>query len=200
MSAIFSSAEKENRNLVRRINDFIGRTFFKDGKYAVSKAFLTFYAEPTQFVKVMSFATIPNITKAFLCSADKIFETDGTSDAVYEANSLFSLNLTADNAADYAAFFFDRLRTPEGRFKLIRRIDDIPFSRNIDEETAEGLEAIIEAPDTEQTDNGFRVSGNVLYGSTLYKALIGIAKNGETQIEHETPVFADLPVERPKIR
>lgn len=200
MSVIFSSAEKENQELIRRINAFIGRPFFKDGKYSVSKSVLPFYKTPTQIVKVMNFATLPNVTKAFLCSGSDVFETDGTSDAVYEANALFSLSLTTENAADYAAFFFDRLRTPEGRFRLIRNTNDIPFSQNIDEETMQGLSEIIETPAVERTEGGFRISGNVLYATTLYKALINVAQSGETAIEHETPVFADLPVERPKIR
>lgn len=200
MTTVFSSAEAENQVLIGKINACIGRPFFKEGKYSVSKRSLPFYAKKTELVRAMNFATLPNISRTFLCSGDDIFETDGTTEAVLEANEMFSLKLTKENVTDYAAFFFDRIRTPDGRFKLIRSFDDIPFSSNMDDEPADDLKAVIEHPVVTERDGAFWIAANILYASVLYRASIRVALDGETTVEHEEPVMEDLPVERLKLR
>lgn len=200
MSVVLSGADAENQKLVNKINDFIGRPFFKSGKYSVSRSLLPFYETPTELVKVMNFATIPNVTRAFLCGNDNIFETDGTSDAVYEANDLFSLKIDEKNALDYIAFFFERLRSPQGRFKLIQNVADIPFTANVDEETQKALEQMIAAPEITENPEGFEIRANILFATSLFRSDLSVAKDGTVEIKGETPLFSDLPVQRPKLR
>lgn len=199
MSAIFSSADKENQALITRINALIGRPFFKEGKYAVSKDLLPFYSE-TSLVKVINFATLPNTSKTFISSPSSLLKLDGTQEAIKEANDTFGLFLTKENVIRYASFFFSMLQTPDGKFKLIETVEDIPFSSAIEDELLHSLSELISPPTVKQEEDGFLITASILYGQTLYDAEVTVSKTGTVEIRNEEPVYDDLPVKRKKLR
>ena len=142
MSAIFSSAEPENQELISRINSAVGRRFFKPGKCALSKDALPFYREAFR-LRATSFSTLPNVTKTFVFGRENVMVMDGTSEAVSEANELFGLRLSPANVTAYVSFFFSCLRTAEGKFRLIQTPEDIPFSVPVDNSLIQILDELL---------------------------------------------------------
>ncbi len=199
MSAIFSSAEPENQELITRINDAVGRRFFKPGKCALSKDALPFYREACR-LRATSFSTLPNVTKTFVFDRENVMAMDGTSEAVSEANELFGLHLDLTNVTAYVSFFFSCLRTAEGRFRLIQAPEDIPFSVPVDDSLIQVLDELLSPASAAEEKEGYLLDGFVLYGSTLYKARIAVSSAGEVNIRNEEAVYDELPVQKTKLR
>lgn len=199
MSAIFSSAEPENQELISRINRAVGRRFFKPGKCALSKDALPFYRDAFR-LRAISFSTLPNVTKTFVFDREHVMPMDGTSEAVSEANELFGLHLSRTNITAYVSFFFSCLRTAEGKFRLIQAPEDIPFSMPVEDSLTQVLDEIISPASAAEEKGGFLLNGFVLYGSTLYRADIAVSPAGEVDIRNEEAVYDGLPVQRTKLR
>ena len=188
MSAIFSSAEPENQELISRINSAVGRRFFKPGKCALSKDALPFYREAFR-LRATSFSTLPNV-----------MVMDGTSEAVSEANELFGLRLSPANVTAYVSFFFSCLRTAEGKFRLIQTPEDIPFSVPVDDSLIQVLDELLSPASVAEEKEGYLLNGFVLYGSTLYRAGIAVSAAGEVNIRNEEAVYDELPVQKTRLR
>lgn len=194
-----SSASAENQELVKRINAAIGRNFFKPEKFGLSREKLPFYQD-AELVRATSFSARPNVTKSYVCTQSDVFALDGSKEAIEEVNAKETLDLNDGTIIPYVTFFLNSLATPDGKFKLINTVSDIPFETAIDAETVRNLSILIKKPVFEKKGEGFSIEASILYAATLYQATISVSKDGNVDINDEQPVYSDLPISLRKKR
>ena len=190
--------ETEKTKLADRIASAIGHAPFRAGMFGLEKTPLPFYKNAFD-VHIKDFTTRPFIMREYVCNDERVFQTDGEEDALLEINEALSLSLTAKNVAEYAAFYFQKVAIDDSFARLIFSADDV-IGDSFDEDLCETLKKIIHAPEVDETEDGFTVSGFVLLDDTLFKADLGVDKNGAVSIDDEEIVYEDLPIKRIMLR
>lgn len=191
------SSEEKNK-LAERIAGSFERVPFRTGRFDLKRFSLPFYKNAYD-VHIKCFTTRPFITKEYICDDEHVFETDGEAETLAEINKALNLTLNTENAAAYAAFYFQKVAIDDSFAALALTPDDI-IDEDFNEELQENLKNLITAPQVHKTEKGFIVSGFVLLEDTLFKADLNVAKNGDVSIENEEIVYEDLPVQRIMLR
>lgn len=190
--------DAEKKELAQRIARSVERAPFRDKFFDLKCFSLPFYNNAYD-VHVKCFTTRPVITKEYICDDARVFETDGEEETLAEINKALNLKLTADNAAAYVAFYFQKVAVGDGFARLIFSAKDVTDD-GFNEELAENLKALIAAPGIRPVSDGFAVSGFVLSGETLFKAQMSLRPDGTLSIDEEEIVYDDLPVRRVMLR
>ena len=191
-------SETEKNKLAERIAQAVGRPSFRAGMFSLERFPLPFYKNAFD-VHIKNFTSRPVTTREYVCDDEHVFETDGEEDSLLEINKALSLSLTEENAAEYAAFHFQKVAIDNSFARLAFSAEDV-IGENFDENLCETLKKIIRAPEVRKTADGFTVSGFVLLDDTLFKADLGIDKNGAVSIDDEEIVYEDLPVQKIMLR
>lgn len=190
--------DTRKKELADRIAASAGRKPFRAGMFGLERFPLPFYKNAFD-VHIKDFSTRPFITREYVCDDERVFEPDGEEETLLEINKALSLTLTADNAAQYAAFYFQKVAIDDSFARLVFSADDV-IDENFDEDLCETLKKIIRTPVVDKTGDGFTVSGFVLLDDTLFKADLGIDKDGSLSIDDEEAVYEDLPVKKIMLR
>jgi SpoVK/Ycf46/Vps4 family AAA+-type ATPase len=121
---------------------------------------------------------------------------DGTSDPIHETNDEEHIQLSADNVCAYAIFFCEFVYGPEGRFRVIETIEDVPWLPTASEATKSALaEKVGPVVCTGKTSDGnYMLKVQMLYAGTLFKTSLEVAPNGMVNMSDDEPLLADLPV------
>lgn len=189
--------DEQKEQLAQRIADAMERVPFKTDRCGVQSAVLPFYKNARK-VDIECFTTRPVITKEYVCGDAGVFEIDGEKETLEDMNAAFSLNLTDGNVVDYLRFYFDAVALEDDFAKLIVKADDL-INDAYDDELADSLKKLIEAPAVSKTAKGWTVKGYVAYGDALYSAEFSVATDGGVRIEDEQTAYENLPV-RPMLR
>lgn len=190
--------DAEKKELAERIARSVGRAPFRDKFFDLKCFSLPFYNNAYD-VHVKCFTTRPVITKEYVCDDARVFETDGEEETLAEINKALDLKLTADNAAAYVAFYFQKVAVGDGFARLIFSAEEVTDD-GFDKELSENLKALITAPEVRPASDGFAVSGFVLSGETLFKTRISLRPNGTLSIDEEEIAYDDLPVRHVMLR
>ncbi len=190
--------DTQKNELADRIAAATGRSPFRKGMFALERFPLPFYKNAFD-VHIKNFSTRPFTTREYVCDDNAVFETDGEEETLEKINQAFSLTLNADNVAQYAAFHFQKVAIDDSFARLVFSAEDV-IDENFDEDLCETLKKIIRTPVVDKTEDGFTVSGFVLLDDTLFKADLGIDKDGTVSIDDEETVYEDLPIKRIMLR
>ena len=141
--------ETEKNKLAERIAQAVGRPSFRAGMFSLERFPLPFYKNAFD-VHIKSFTSRPFITREYVCDDERVFETDGEEETLLSVNDALSLSLTAGNAAEYTAFYFQKVAIDDSFARLIFSADDV-IDDGFDEDLCEILKKIIRAPVVDET-------------------------------------------------
>ncbi|MBR1777114.1 MAG: hypothetical protein IJ752_00810 [Alphaproteobacteria bacterium] len=191
-------SDTEKKQLAERIARSVERAPFRAGHYELKRFPLPFYKNAYD-VHIKCFTTRPVITKEYVCDDTHVFETDGEEETLAEINAALSLALNAENVTAYTSFYFQKVAIDDSFAQLIFRAEDI-FDDTFSKELQENLKDLISAPQVQEAQNSYIVSGFVLLEDTLFKADIAVSQSGTVTIKNEEVAYDSLPVQRIMLR
>ncbi len=137
----------------------------------------------------------------FLAKQGRMFQLDGKSGPIHDANEADPIRVTDENALDYLRFFCYFVHGDEGPFLIVEDIDHPALdTARLDAAQRKILEdAIRPAAFEGRTPQGaMEASAMVLYGNALFAARFSMTENGMIEMTDDEGVATDLPVKKVK--
>lgn len=154
---------------------------------------LPFYKDFALY-QASSRATWPLMAIRFLRHGDQVFVLDGSPVPLREVNRREGLQLTAETVIPYLGFFFDSVRGSGDGFRLVGRMDDVPFHADADDEARRQVaDRLVPLTLVGTTPNGFALDGTMLFQTGLYSARFVVSAEGEVTTMGEKLLVEKVP-------
>ncbi|MEA1938294.1 MAG: hypothetical protein U9N14_04305 [Pseudomonadota bacterium] len=155
---------------------------------------LPFYADMKLYA-FTDYSTVPPVTKYALYRPGEVHVINWTNGPIYDVNECAPVQLTKENVADYARFFFSMVRGQHGRFRVVEQMNDVPFLEDPSDEISGNIAEMIhpifhEAPDGK---SAFVLNATFLFQDALFSSKVGVNKDGSINLYDETLLLEDLP-------
>lgn len=188
------AGEGEARGILAAVNDRIRPSPLDAKTVQIWCAPLLFYAD-TELVKIVDQTRgVPNCRLA-LRARGQAMVLDHSNVPIYEHNVRFGVEVDPDNAADYAAFFFDHVGGKQGRFRIVESGQDLTW---IDDADPAAIAAA--ALETRPVlfcgiENGvILLTASVVFKTSLFRADICVGMDGRVEMRDIELLVERLPV------
>ncbi len=175
---------------------------FHANRYAIERLRMvkpSFYPKGTLVeAQVENEDKVKGIVFYLLLPGEQVVVFDGKSNHVHDVNmAKFLKNMDQPASVfDYLLFFTHTIWGEMGPFRIVRRLDEIPFRRAPSEEAANGVRrSLVENPEVvKDLNDDWRVETSVQYADALFRTTFEIDRGGMIEMLTDEPVVTDLPV------
>lgn len=178
-----------------------GLNFWQAGRAADIRSIPLPFYKAFALYEATSADGLPPMVVRFLRHGDEIFVLDGSAGPVHAVNQREVLHLTADGVADYVRFFFANVRGSGDGFRVVERVEDVPFHGDASEEQRRRVADLVTPLSVVgNLPQGFAADGTVLFQSGLFSAKFVISPDGdvttlgEKLLMDKVPAFARIPL------
>lgn len=124
----------------------------------------------------------------------RIFDLNGGSSGIHEANSKSKLELGGGSAIDYLRFFCFFVRGENGPFHIIETKEDFMWPIDLDSTQEErAIEAIRPVDIIADKDNSLLLGATLYYGSAIFQGIFEVKADGKINLIDDTPLVENLP-------
>jgi hypothetical protein len=155
---------------------------------------LPFYAD-TDLLKIVDQTRgVPN-SRLALMARGRAVVLDHSNVPIYLHNARFGVRVGPDNAAAYAAFFFDHVGGRHGRFRIVESGQDLPWLDDADPAAiaAAALE-IRPVLYCGMQDGAILLTATLVFKTSLFRADIFLFADGRVEMRDEEILVERLPV------
>lgn len=184
----------EAQAFIDRVNRELKERPFDAVTTVVRRHNLPFYAEFDLYEFEDSGDGTSYIRRA-LINGERAFVLNWTNGPIYAANEMAPINVTEDNAAIYARFFFNYVKGRHGRFVLIDGADDIAWNGAVPEKGKEAIGKIIEPIHVVSTEEGkISLLSYMVFKDSLFRANVHVERDGMVSLSDEALVVEGMPI------
>ena len=186
----------ETSRLVTEMNPFIKPQPLDPNKVEIQATPLPFY-DDYKFYAVVSEADDQNKAVRFaLYKPGDVHFLNWTNDPIYRVNEKAPIKLDPKNVAHYACFFFDHVKGRHGRFIIIERAEDMPWTEEATDFDREKLSDQMQKLTYKGIgrDSRFTLEARVLFKNALFKTMIRVAPDGLIELTDEELLLEELPI------
>ncbi len=179
-------------DLLKKINSLHQISFYSEESSSLREKGLSFYGN-LKLVEATEFASHPPLTMRFLVKGGEVFKLDGSKETIYDINKEAEMNITLDNAIDYAKFLMGSIMTEDGSFRIVQSMDEVEYSNDPKDDEIKLLEENVKPAKIKETGNGYEIICSMLYDDCVYKAKLSVTKDGLVDIEEEKLIATEMP-------
>ena len=189
--------ETDEEVLIKKVNALSSFEMFSPGRSRFVVADLPFYSN-FKLLQATTFSSIPPVTMQYLIAgkgADaEVIKMDGTRDPILANNARAGLILNAKTVVAYATFVLGAVQTEEGTLRLVEAVDEDTFSNLPTPHQRKEVTHMIRPAKVTETEKGFNLDVIMLYGDSIYRADLEVAKDGFIEIKDEELLAEGLPI------
>ena len=165
--------------LIPLINALSSFPLFNENRTSLHSSELPFF-EHYQLLEAQTFSTIPPVKIHYLWNPNDndVIKMDGTRDAVFNQLDKLHLILNNQTIVPYVQFVLDNVQSEDGTLRLVQSESEIEYSDTPSPEQLAFLKQHVSPAKIVEEDEGYYISCNVIYGTTLYDAKIRLEYNG----------------------
>lgn len=184
----------EAREILGALNGMIRPSPLEVQTTQIWSAPLPFYAD-TQLLRIVDQTRgIPNSRLALMARGSAVV-FDHSNLPIYLHNAQADVRIDPDNAAAYAAFFFDHVGGQHGRFRIVESGQDLHWLDDAD--PAEIAAAAVEIRPVfygGMRDGAILLTATVVFKTSLFRADICVFADGRVEMRDEEILVERLPV------
>ena len=183
--------------LIPLINALSSFSLFNEDRTSLRECQLPF-VENYKLLSAQSFSTIPPVTMHYLWneSNNDIIKMNGTREAVFDNLEKLRLVLNKDTAVPYVAFVLDNVQSDDGTLRLVQHPNEIDYSDLLSPQERQFLAENIKTATVVDEEEGFYITCNIVYGTTLFEAELRLEENGLFDFINERQIGEPIPALR----
>jgi hypothetical protein len=165
-----------------------------DNTVQLWSASLPFYAD-SELVRIVDQSrAVPNSRLALAARGQAVL-LDHSNGPIYRHNARVGMRITAENAAAYAAFFFDHVGGAHGRFLIVESAGELAWHADADPADIAAAALEIRPVTLHGMEQGaFLLSASVVFKTGLFYGEIRVAPDGRVDMLSEAVLVDRLPV------
>lgn len=194
-NAFIKLDKAESTKLVAEINPALMDGTFNPETATVLEQALPFYPG-CRFLDIADYSVTPPPRKYVITGKNGTTVIDWTNGPIYRLNERLPVKLTAENAADYARFFFAYIKGRHGRFLIVESIDDISWSEEPPAAARKAIGQLLSpiALNSVGNDGTFHLTACMVFKDSLFRTDIHIRPNGLVDLSNEELLIENMPV------
>lgn len=192
----FKKLEKDEAGeLLSLINPHLDTAPFAADRASVMVFPLPFYPGYT-FAEMTNHGALPPITAHVVYKGADVTVLNWTNVPIYALNKKVPVQLTDNNVADYARFFFAHVRGQQGRFLIIDTVDDIDWKEDPPASARKAIGKMLEELHITGRDTGgtWHLLGRMIFRDSLFQAHIHVTPDGQVSMSNEELLVDDMPI------
>lgn len=186
---------EEMPRYVDRVNRELKTRPFDALTTIVRRASLSFYAEYDLIEFEDTSTSDPVYIRRALFGPDSFHVLNWTNGPIYTANEQAPINVSEENAAIYAQFFFNYVKGRHGRFVLIDSASEIAWNGQVQEKGKEAIGKIIQPIHVTEVEEGkITMMSYMVFKDSLFRAKVHVERDGMVSLSDEALVVEGMPI------
>lgn len=188
------AGEGEAREMLAAVNDRVRPSPLDMKAVQIWCAPLLFYAD-THLVKIVDQTRgAPNCRLALMARGQAML-LDHSNAPIYAHNARFGVDIDPDNAAAYAAFFFDHVGGRHGRFRIVESGQDLAWNPDADPPAIAAAAVELRPVLFCGIDKGvILLTATVVFKTSLFRSDICIGADGRVEMRDTELLVERLPI------
>ncbi len=180
--------------VIEEINPALTGGAFDAARVTILRCSLSFYPG-YDFLDIADYQTIPHFKKRAIYKPGNVHVLDWSPETLRRLNETIPVQLDDANITDYVRFYYGHVRGPDGRFKIIETIDDMPWAEDPPPAARKAVGKILSPLRLAGKERDlFRVEGAMMFRDALYGFAALVSPDGAMTITAQNLLLDSLPV------
>lgn len=184
----------ESGSILENLNPHFSGSEFDPLEAVILSRELSFYPG-YRLVEISDHSSFPAKKRTVVYSKAGFEILDYSTDPISRLNEKIPVTLNNSNITEYTRFYFNYVRGTHGKFHIVESVDDIHWKEDPPPQARKAIGKMIAPVMLKKSPAaGFELNANMVFGDSLYKAIIKISLDGKVDLISQELLVEDMPL------